>query len=566
MTANENNRRYLAEAWIDEDTDEEFKKSFLENLLNQLEHHKADGSGFDADMLDGKHYCEISKEIDEKVQGFLRDFNIGNVHFSNDNGSDYTLDFDAIKLYIPTEDGYEEDDMKLPWDENPRITNIPTLMEVFAELYNQVNEKADQEDVDQVFETLYGSEETDSSLVETVEDLQNVIGNVSDENGNINATYINGIQIFIMSESAYAAESEENKNNIKHLYIVKPDDEIAALLDDEGRELYPDGVVTKNPTVAEISRYYEFRVITKTEGGVTKRWLQYRYEGAAPEKEEDETEEEWQIRNEATWNDMAETSDFIDDSKIQEIIMNYLSNGDYSLNPDMIKEAFDKIDDFNKFDTTSSPTQWLLQNFISGAFYKNEPVPINSAVPNEGNSKYLILDSIAEDIEAIFDEKLNSYWDKIYPVGSIYMSMEETSPAELFGGRWEKIQGKFLLASNSTYKVGDAGGEEKHKLTINEIPSHTHAHAHTHSAPGGVPYIVSSDDIKVNLDNYRKWPEKVSSGGYHVVYAQKGSKSGIDSSTKTGAASTSNTGNTGANALHENMPPYLVVNVWRRTS
>ena len=57
MTANENNRRYLAEAWIDEDKDEEFKKSFLENLLNQLEHHKADGSGFDADMLDGKHYC-----------------------------------------------------------------------------------------------------------------------------------------------------------------------------------------------------------------------------------------------------------------------------------------------------------------------------------------------------------------------------------------------------------------------------------------------------------------------------------------------------------------------------
>ena len=61
-----------------------------------------------------------------------------------------------------------------------------------------------------------------------------------------------------------------------------------------------------------------------------------------------------------------------------------------------------------------------------------------------------------------------------FPIGSIYLSVNSTSPASLFGGTWEKIKDKFLLASGDTYSAGATGGEATHTLTIEEMPSHSH--------------------------------------------------------------------------------------------
>ena len=47
----------------------------------------------------------------------------------------------------------------------------------------------------------------------------------------------------------------------------------------------------------------------------------------------------------------------------------------------------------------------------------------------------------------------------IYPVGSIYMSVNATSPASLFGGTWEQLKDRFLLAAGDTYAAGSTGGE-----------------------------------------------------------------------------------------------------------
>ena len=567
MTANENNRRYLAEAWIDEDKDEEFKKSFLENLLNQIEHHKADGSGFDADMLDGKHYCEISKEIDEKVKGFLNDFSIGKVHISNENGSEYTLGFDAITLF-PNVDGYDGTEKTLPWDNAPRETTS-TLMEVFQEVYNMIESKADND----VFE------ETVSKVNSLEEDIGTLNGKISpfitgneDDGYNINATTINGVQIYILSESAYARIPQSEKNDIRNVYIVKPDNEVDL-------SVYPDGVITNNTNVAEISRFYEFRVKEKEnqETGVVERWLQYRYKGTSPEREEDETEEAWQIRDDATWNDMAKTSDFLDNDLIQSNVINYLSNGSYNLSPSAVKSAFQQIgtngvEGFTKTDT-SQPIQFLLQNFISGALYKDTEVPIRRDVLDKGNSQYLVLDSISTDIEAIIDNKIDEYWKKIYPIGAIYISSRNEEPETLFGGPWERIQGRFLLAAtegeNSTYYAGKQDGAATVQLTTAQLPSHNHQHAHKHGKMDGVSYVASNNDIKVNIDNERAWTEK-KKGGIHYVYAKVGKGktklTGIETKQTTGDATSTSTTSTGSNNPHNNMPPYLAVNVWRRTA
>ena len=73
--------------------------------------------------------------------------------------------------------------------------------------------------------------------------------------------------------------------------------------------------------------------------------------------------------------------------------------------------------------------------------------------------------------------------DAIYPVGSIYMSVNSTSPATLFGGTWTQIKDTFLLSAGDTYTAGDTGGEATHTLTSGEMPIHNHTftgEAHSH--------------------------------------------------------------------------------------
>ena len=126
-------------------------------------------------------------------------------------------------------------------------------------------------------------------------------------------------------------------------------------------------------------------------------------------------------------------------------------------------------------------------------------------------------------------------FDLVYPVGAIYMSVSSTSPAILFGGTWEQIQNRFLLAAGSSYTAGNTGGEATHTLTKNEMPTHSHE---IYSGYGDVVSNVS--------DAYR--------------YQTWGSS---DRGWKTGNLGTSNIG---GGKAHNNMPPYLVVYMWKRTA
>lgn len=60
--------------------------------------------------------------------------------------------------------------------------------------------------------------------------------------------------------------------------------------------------------------------------------------------------------------------------------------------------------------------------------------------------------------------------DVIYPIGSLYISFSNVSPAENIGGQWEPIIGRFPYFSDKI----ETGGENAHTLTIDEMPSHAH--------------------------------------------------------------------------------------------
>ena len=136
----------------------------------------------------------------------------------------------------------------------------------------------------------------------------------------------------------------------------------------------------------------------------------------------------------------------------------------------------------------------------------------------------------ATAVKTVYDAILN----KTYPVGAIYLSVVSTSPATLFGGTWAALPaGRMLVAQGSGYTAGSTGGEATHKLTKNELPSHNHG--------------MTKD--------------------YRREFGSGGSDSGFQPAT----SYTSNTkpnaiGFTGGNQPHNNMPPYLVVYMWKRTA
>lgn len=133
----------------------------------------------------------------------------------------------------------------------------------------------------------------------------------------------------------------------------------------------------------------------------------------------------------------------------------------------------------------------------------------------------------------------------IYPVGSIYMSVNNVDPGLLFGGTWERIQDTFLLASGSTYAAGDTGGEAEHTLTTNEMPSHTHFER----------FASNYDNIGYYVSNYN------TGGSINGVLQYGTRRDGIAS-----ADVRVTTASEGGGSSHNNMPPYIAVYVWKRVS
>ena len=67
----------------------------------------------------------------------------------------------------------------------------------------------------------------------------------------------------------------------------------------------------------------------------------------------------------------------------------------------------------------------------------------------------------------------------IYPVGSIYMSVKNASPATFLGGTWEawgsgRVPVGIDISDTDFNGVEKTGGKKTHVLTENEMPAHKH--------------------------------------------------------------------------------------------
>jgi hypothetical protein len=124
-----------------------------------------------------------------------------------------------------------------------------------------------------------------------------------------------------------------------------------------------------------------------------------------------------------------------------------------------------------------------------------------------------------------------------YPVGSIYMNAEDsTDPSVLLGfGTWAAFgAGRVPVGIDSSDADFDTaeetGGAKTHTLTTDEMPSHNHNYTN--------PNIGSSPNSGVGTSSSKNYP------------------------TANGGTTTS----TGGGQAHNNLQPYIVVYMWKRTA
>lgn len=198
---------------------------------------------------------------------------------------------------------------------------------------------------------------------------------------------------------------------------------------------------------------------------------------------------------------------------------------------------------------TGESTTETSQTGDSYTFYKTQSQNIISAINDNLKDSLTGINkanTIKDDTETS-GQSSNTYktiknilLDSVYPVGSIYISVSNVSPESFLGGKWvEFAKGRTIVGIDSTStnkrfnKPGYTDGSETVKLTTDQMPQHSH-------------YIKMS----------------VSTGAIQDTNAF----TNIGIKSESGPINYGSTGNAGWNQAHENMPPYIVVYMWKRES
>lgn len=246
--------------------------------------------------------------------------------------------------------------------------------------------------------------------------------------------------------------------------------------------------------------------------------------------------------------------------------------------PDSAKLGGKPPEDFLPADGTAANAEKL--GGVGAASYalKTDTAPDSAKLGGKAPEYFLPADGTAANSSKFNGKTWANMLSAVYPVGSIYMSVNSTSPAGLFGGTWELLKGRFLLGAGGSYSAGSTGGAS----TVSFTPSGTNAgtaitaaqmpqHRHTTqlwnnagtkaNAKKASNYGASVADTTSGLTGtWGSWQ----SSTFQVAHSGYGDPNGITD--VSGGGQTHTHTFSGKSQTIDKMPPYLAVYMWKRVA
>lgn len=155
--------------------------------------------------------------------------------------------------------------------------------------------------------------------------------------------------------------------------------------------------------------------------------------------------------------------------------------------------------------------------------------------------------NLQNQINAIKSEQ-SQLLQKVYPIGSLYISESTVSPATLFGfGRWEKIEDRFLIGASRNTPIKSSDG------------SKTHSHGNKNGRNGNLAAAIGAVNGNTNAVGYKATNDTDLNALGNATFVVSGAGQGFTGWNHFTAV-------VGQTAEDSTLPPYYAVNIWRRVA
>lgn len=194
-----------------------------------------------------------------------------------------------------------------------------------------------------------------------------------------------------------------------------------------------------------------------------------------------------------------------------------------------------------------------------GNLYLKGGVYVNCNADSTGGTK------LSLDVDSIMGAIKDQLYEKVYPVGSVYMTSDDNfNPEEVFGGTWHHVTDDVYLKAVMS-GGGSTGGSTDHVITASNLPPHVHGMRHTHNVSSKGYYAIATQKVWQFETFGGKFTDH--SAKYKVPMVRTATSSSPSAEQRdcktTGSASISDTG-TGSFANTAYHPGYYGVHIWER--
>lgn len=343
----------------------------------------------------------------------------------------------------------------------------------------------------------------------------------------------------------YSTDSRTRDSNSKNGTAVTVIDYNIPTVTWEINRCNSSGTLANEGTYAQLKVNYKFYPITSGNTDKNTKSVDYRiYNGSSWGN--------WTAVSLSAWSGTSTTT---------------IGNGSFSINSSYKIQL--RYADISK-STASSPEEKILP-------------PAYTLISRRNGGKGITFGQIATEdgfnvcMAAKFQDKsgtLKTLLDLIYPVGSIYMSVNNVSPQDFFGGTWQRIsQGCYLVGiqeSNQWFDtVGSTGSNgnsgnwnhyhttQGHALSVDELPKHTHTPKVWWAGYSGWDNQTTPAEYVLN------WSSTVVKNTNGAAYTGYSTYKWQWQTSQTGGNASHTHGNTG---LTTHVSPFYAVYIWKRTA